>query len=237
MFFKLRTSVRDGHCYCSLRAARTYVRHYCRDKGLCQVTDCRTVRLIWLWYRPIDRLWCQTFFGWMSLPTDGVAACTLWMDVYADWVAGCALSVDDCRLSGCLCTANGWLPIEWLSVHCEWMTADWVAVCALWMDDCRLGGCLCTVNRWLCRLSGCLCQSTEHLAVNKCLKGWPWKRLSCRLCTLSERMSMPTDWVFGKWLLVRLNIVWMDSYAKRLGGWLCCWIGWQCQPIESLAAP
>lgn len=47
---------------------------------------------------------------------------------------------------------------------------------------------------------------------------------------------MSTDWVFGKRLLVRLNIVWTDSYAKRMGGWLCCWIGWLCQPIASLAA-
>jgi len=48
-------------------------------------------------------------------------------------------------------------------------------------------------------------------------------------------MSVPTDWVFGKRLLVRFNIVWMDRHAKRMGGWLCYWIGWQCQPIESLA--
>ena len=103
------------------------------------------------------------------------------------------------------------MPIEWLPVHCEWMTMpiERLAVPTDWTS-----GCVQVFERMAMK-------AVESLVL---------------YCTLFESLPMTTDWVFGKWLLIRLNIVWMDSYAKWLGVWLYYWIGWQCQLSSSLHA-
>jgi hypothetical protein len=190
----------------------------------------------------------------MSLPTDGVAGCALWVDDYADWVAACALRMDD--------------------------YADWVAGCAnrlsvwlcksVWKDGYESGWIACIAHY----LKGCQCEPTECLA-NDCWSDWTlfeWtatlndrvdgyatglvgsaSRLNLWLRTLFECLTVPTKYVAGcaycwkvlqcqssEWLAA--HVAWMDD-SRLSRGWVCtlhgCYSlsGWLCQLAERPPVP
>ena len=121
-----------------------------------------------------------------SKPLCRLSGCLCTVNGWLCRLNGCLCTVNRwlCRLSGCLCTVNRWLCrlSGCLCTVNRWLCR--LSGCLFTVNGrlCRLSGCLCTVNRWLCRLSGWLCQPTEHLY--KYLKGWIWKRLSRLHCTV-----------------------------------------------------